>query len=92
MRLNQHDLSELLDRLGYYVDDETGEIMIELDPCGPPIIDKFLVTLASQGQLITKRNPEFELGFYLPDWRCFNSMEEYCSVFPYEQQCKMYDD
>ena len=51
MRLNPHDLSELLDRLGYYVDDETGEVMIELDPCGPPSLTKFLVVLASQGQL-----------------------------------------
>ena len=49
MRLNPHDLSELLYRLGYYVDDETGEVMIELDPCGPPIVDKFLTTLAVQG-------------------------------------------
>ena len=46
MRLNPHDLSELLDRLGYYIDDETGEVFIELDPCGPPSIDKFLVVLA----------------------------------------------
>ena len=52
MTLNPHDLSELLDRLGYYIDDETGEVFIELDPCGPPSIDKFLVILASQGLLI----------------------------------------
>jgi len=92
MSLNPHDLSEILDRLGYYIDDDTGEVLLELDPCGPPLIDKFLVTLASQGQLIIKRNPDFELGFYLPNWRAFNSMEEYCKVFPNEQQCKMYDD
>ena len=36
MRLNPHDLSELLDRLGYYVDDETGEVMLEIDPCAQP--------------------------------------------------------
>ena len=89
--MNPHDLSEILYRLGYYVDDETGEVMIELDPCGPPIIDKFLTTLAVQGQLIMKRNAEYELGFYLPNWTCFNNMEEYCKVFPYEQQCKTYD-
>ena len=92
MTLNPHDLSECLDRLGYYIDDETGEVFIELDPCGPPSIDKFLVTLASQGQLITKRNAAYELGFYLPNWQCFSNMEEYCKVFPYEQQCKIYDD
>ena len=92
MTLNPHDLSELLYRLGYYVDDSTGEVMVELDPCGPPIIDKFLTNLAVQGQLIMKRNAEYELGFYLPNWQCFSSMEEYCQVFPYEQQCKIYDD
>ena len=88
MTLNPHDLSELLYRLGYYVDDETGEVMIELDR---PIIDKFLTNLAVQGSLIMKRNAEYELGFYLPNWQCFSSMEEYCKVFPYEQQCKEYD-
>ena len=31
MRLNPHDLSELLYRLGYYVDDETGEVVTEQD-------------------------------------------------------------
>tara|TARA_R100000458_G_scaffold9335_1_gene7439 strand:+ start:673 stop:939 length:267 start_codon:yes stop_codon:yes gene_type:complete len=88
MTLNPHDLSELLYRLGYYVDDETGEVMIELDR---PVIDKFLTNLAVQGSLIMKRNAEYELGFYLPNWQCFSSMEEYCKVFPYEQQCKEYD-
>ena len=57
--MNPHDLSELLYRLGYYVDDQTGEVMIELNPCGPPLVDKFLTTLAVQGKLIMKRNPEF---------------------------------
>ena len=88
MTLNPHDLSELLYRLGYYVDDETGAVMIELDR---PVIDKFLTNLAVQGSLIMKRNAEYELGFYLPNWQCFSSMEEYCKVFPYEQQCKEYD-
>tara|TARA_R100000458_G_scaffold34165_1_gene31507 strand:+ start:493 stop:768 length:276 start_codon:yes stop_codon:yes gene_type:complete len=91
MMMNPHDLSELLYRLGYYVDDETGEVMIELDSDGPPLIDKFLTQLAIQGQLMVKRNHLAELGFYLPNWTCFNSMEEYCKVFPYEQQCKEYD-
>ena len=54
MTLNPHDLSELLYRLGYYVDDETGEVMVELDPCGPPLIDKFLTTLAIQGSTDNK--------------------------------------
>ena len=44
-----------------------------------------------QVQKPDKRNPEYEIGFYLPNWTCFNSMEEYCKVFPYEQQCKSYD-
>ena len=89
--MNPHDLSEILDRLGYYINDDTGEVMLEIDPCGPPIIDNLLVILAAQGLLQTKRNPEYELGFYLPNWRCFSNMEEYCKVFPYEQQCKSYD-
>ena len=89
--MNPCDLSEILDRLGYYLNDDTGEVMLEIDPCGPPVIDNLMVILAAQGLLITKRNPEFELGFYLPNWRTFNSMEEYCKVFPYEQQCKSYD-
>ena len=65
--MNPCDLSEILDRLGYYIDDNTGEVMLEIDPCGPPIIDNLLVILASQGKLITKRNPEYEIGFYLPN-------------------------
>ena len=89
--MNPCDLSEILDRLGYYINDDTGEVMLEIDPCGPPVIDNLMVILAAQGLLITKRNPEFELGFYLPNWRTFNNMEEYCKVFPYEQQCKSYD-
>ena len=89
--MNPCDLSEILDRLGYYINDDTGEVMLEIDPCGPPVIDNLLVILASQGKLITKRNPEYEIGFYLPNLTCFNSMEEYCKVFPYEQQGKCYD-
>ena len=69
MTLNPHDLSEILDRLGYYIDDDTGEVSLELDPCGPPTIDKFLVLLASQGQLTTKRTAAHELGFYLTNWQ-----------------------
>ncbi len=90
--INPCDTAELLDRLGYYVDDSTGEVFVHLEPCAPPTFDKFLFMLAVMGQLITKRNADFELGFYLPNWQCFNSMEEYCEVFPYDQQCKMYDD
>jgi len=90
--MNPHDLSEILDRMGYWIDDDTGEVMLEVDPCGPPIIDNLLVTLAAQNKLVTKRNEQWELGFYLPNWKCFNNMEEYCKVFPHEQQCKSYDD
>ena len=61
--MNPCDLSEILDRLGYYIDDNTGEVMLEIDPCGPPIIDNLLVILASQGKLITKRNPEYRDRF-----------------------------
>ena len=80
--MNPCDLSEILDRLGYYINDDTGEVMLEIDPCGPPIIDNLMVILAAQGLLITKRNPEFELGFYLPNWRTFNSCLLYTSPSP----------
>ena len=33
--MNPCDLSEILDRLGYYINDDTGEVMLEIDPCGP---------------------------------------------------------
>ena len=55
--MNPCDLSEILDRLGYYINDDTGEVMLEIDPCGPPVIDNLMVILAAQGLLITKRNP-----------------------------------
>ena len=64
MTLNPHDISELLDRLGYYIDDETGEVFIELDPCGPPTIDKFLVTLAS-ASLVKRPHPTHKFTFIL---------------------------
>ena len=30
--MNPCDLSEILDRLGYYINDDTGEVMLEIDP------------------------------------------------------------
>jgi len=59
--INPCDTAELLDRLGYYVDDSTGEVFVHLEPCAPPTFDKFLFMLAVMGQLITKRNADFEL-------------------------------
>ena len=47
--MNPCDLSEILDRLGYYINDDTGEVMLEIDPCGPPVIDNLMVILAAQG-------------------------------------------
>tara|TARA_R100000231_G_scaffold105539_1_gene78227 strand:+ start:1011 stop:1289 length:279 start_codon:yes stop_codon:yes gene_type:complete len=91
MTINPHDLSELLYNLGYYVDDDTGEVMVEIRPDGTTTYDKYLVAMVTTGRLITKRDENWQLKIYLPNWKCFDSMEEYCKVFPNEQQCKDYD-
>ena len=65
--INPHDLAELLDRKGYYVDDDDGEVTASLDPY------------------------ENQLGFYLPHWRAYEDMEQYCKEFPQDPACLDYD-
>ena len=49
------------------------------------------ILLAAVGKLEVKLNHQGEHGFFLPHWKSFNSIEEYCEDFPSEQQCKKYD-
>lgn len=85
-KMNPIDLAEMLEREQYLIDDDTGEVLPN------PNKDQWeLLTLASTGNLKLKRNALHELGYYIPHWRCYNGLEEYCSEFPHEQQCKCYD-
>ena len=84
--INAHDLEELLQDEGYGIDTDTGEVYDD----GEASL-KFLITLAACGTLNVRRNAEFDLGFYIPHYLCYNSMEDYCQEFPNEQQCKYYD-
>ena len=88
--INVHDLAQLLDRQGYYVDDEDGEIAISLNDTEN--VDNLLIILAVLGALQVKNKPEEnQLGFFLPHWKCYDSMEAYCAQHPNDPACKTYD-
>ena len=88
--INVHDLAQLLDRQGYYVDDDDGEVAISLNDTEN--VDNLLIILAVLGALQVKNKPEEnQLGFYLPHWKCYDSMEAYCAQHPNDPACKTYD-
>ena len=88
--INVHDLAQLLDRHGYYVDDDDGEVAISLNDTEN--VDNLLIILAVLGALQVKNKPEEnQLGFYLPHWKCYDSMEAYCAQHPNDPACKTYD-
>ena len=88
--INVHDLAQLLDRKGYYIDDEDGEVLLNL--ADESNVDDLLITLAAVGALQVKNKTlENELGFYLPHWKCYNNLESYCEDFPNYPACKCYD-
>ena len=78
------DLAELLQEDGYELDLETGEVYTRDN-------EWLLMLLASAGNLRVKRNHHHELGYYIPHWKAFDSLEDYCNEFPHEQQCKCYE-
>ena len=87
--INVHDLAQLLDRQGYYVDDDDGEVAISLNDTEN--VDNLLIILAVLGALQVKNKPEEnQLGFFLPHWKCYDSMEAYCEEFPNDPACKTY--
>ena len=88
--INVHDLAQLLDRKGYYIDDEDGEVLLNL--ADESNVDDLLIILAAVGALQVKNKTlENELGFYLPHWKCYNNLESYCEDFPNYPACKCYD-
>ena len=88
--INVHDLAQLLDRQGYYVDDEDGEVAISLNDTEN--VDNLLIILTVLGALQVKNKPdENQLGFFLPHWKCYDSMEAYCAQHPNDPACKTYD-
>ncbi len=86
MKINPLDLADLLERNGYALDEDSGEVYTD-----PESKTEFLVTLAATGHLTVKHNAEFQLGFHIPHWKCYQSLKDYCNQFPHEQQCKCYD-
>ena len=84
--INVLDLEQLLQDEGYGVDEDTGEVYGDGESS-----KKFLITLAACGTLNIKRDGFHDIGFYIPHYTCYNSMDEYCQEFPNEQQCKYYD-
>ena len=89
--INVHDLAQLLDRQGYYINDDDGEVVLNYDP-EEDNVDNLLIVLAAVGALHVKYKPEdHELGFFFPNWNCYGSMEAYCEEFPNDPACKTYD-
>ena len=84
--INPIDLEDLLTDEGYGVDTDTGEVYDDRESS-----KKFLITLAACGTLNVKRSGLHSVGFYIPHYTCYNSMDDYCQEFPNEQQCKYYD-
>ena len=84
--INASALEELLHDEGYLVDPDSGAVYDD----GETSL-KFLITLAACGTLNIKRDNFNEIGFYIPHYCCYNSMDDYCQEFPNEQQCKYYD-
>jgi len=78
--INAPDLEELLQNEGYGIDQDTGEVYDNGE-----VSQKFLITLAACGTLNIKRDGFHELGFFIPHYTCYNSMEDYCQEFPNEQ-------
>ena len=91
--INVHDLAQLLDRKGYYIDEYDGEVTTSLNfDLDEPNVTDLLITLAAVGALHIKYKPdENQIGFYLPNWKCYSSMEAYCEEFPNDPACKTYD-
>ena len=83
--INPMDLAELLECEGYAVDPDTGEVYTE--PNGKRTL---LAILAALNKLYVAHDAEFQLGFYIPHWKCYD-MDGYCDLHPHEQQCKCYD-
>ena len=84
--INAHDLEQLLQDEGYGVDQDTGEVYDSGETS-----KKFLITLAVCGALNVRRDGFHDVGFYIPHYTCYNSMDDYCLEFPQDQQCKYYD-
>ncbi len=84
-QINAMDLADLMESEGYAVDPDTGEVYTE--PNGKRTL---LVILAALGHLYVYHDAEFQLGFYIPHWKCYD-MDGYCDQHPHEQQCKCYD-
>ena len=84
--INAPDLEELLQNEGYGIDQDTGEVYDNGE-----VIQKFLITLAACGTLIVKGDGFHEVGFFIPHYTCYNSMDDYCQELPNEQHCKYYD-
>tara|TARA_Y100000361_G_C10997890_1_gene257706 strand:+ start:94 stop:354 length:261 start_codon:yes stop_codon:yes gene_type:complete len=84
--INSLDLAELLEEEGYALDQDTGEVYTD-----PESKRDLLITLACLGKLNVKRDAEFQLGFYIPNWTCFSFPNSPCREYPHEQQCKCYD-
>ena len=51
--INVHDLAQLLDRQGYYINDDDGEVVLNYDP-GEDNVDNLLIVLAAVGALHVK--------------------------------------
>ena len=89
--INPHDLAELLDRNGFYIDDDDGEVLPSLDP-DDNVEEDLLIMLAAVGCLVLKRHADDNMiGFYLPHWKAYSDMDEYCLEFPNDPACKDYD-
>jgi len=89
--INPADLALLLDSKGYYVDEDTGEVITKSPHHDEDPPSDLLIILAAVGTLTIGPDFHNDLSFFITNWRSFHSIEEYCEDFPADQQCKNYD-
>ena len=91
-RINAIDFGEVLEELGYIVNDETGEVYTPADHVQFFNAQRFLLMLTLDGHLYIDRDHiERCMTYFIPHYKCFNSMEDYCQEHAEDPQCLLYD-
>ncbi len=92
MKLNPIDFGEVLEEMGYIVQDDTGQVYVPASHTNYFEAQRFLVELVLHDQLIIDRDHlEMEMSYFIPHWKCFNSIQDYCDAYPNDKECLMYD-
>ena len=91
-RINAIDFGDVLEELGYIVNDETGEVYTPADHVQFFNAQRFLLMLTLDGHLIIDRDHiERCMTYFIPHYKCYNGMEQYCEEHADDPQCLLYD-